>query len=243
MNRRLFLSQISAAGLSACATGSMVSATRVMVVATMHGAHEGSSTYTYDDLYERIASFRPTTIGVEIRPEDLAGPANYLTSYYPAEMIELARRYADIAHGIDWLGSAIEGQPIPDGYFQSLDVKILERALAEDAEFDDPQLDALQSQKRDLLTDATASSLNDGRYDALNRADYLRLSEQLSGTRYELISDFYRMRDDRIAANAVRLIRSDPAGRVAIVVGADHRSAVIDAIDAAFKGRVILEAV
>lgn len=63
MNRRLFLSTLSAAGLSACVTGVAKSATRVMIIATMHRAHEGSANYTYDDLYRRIAVFAPTAIG------------------------------------------------------------------------------------------------------------------------------------------------------------------------------------
>lgn len=243
MNRRLFLNLTAALALSSCAAGRADALTRVMVIATMHRAHQDSSTYSYDDLYRRIEQFAPTAIGVEIRQEDLSPPAAYLSSYYPAEMIELARCYAPIARGIDWLGPAIEGQPIPEGYFQQLEVKGLERALAADAAFDDPQLDRLQVQRQELLTDATAASLNDGRYDALNRLYYQRLADRLRGTRYQAMSDFYAMRDARIAANAIGLISANSAGRVAIVVGADHRSAVIDAIEAAMQRAVIFETV
>jgi hypothetical protein len=214
-----------------------------MVIASMHGAHRNSDSYTYEDLYERLRAFNPTAIGVEIRAEDLGRPAPYLTSYYPQEMIEIARRYASIAHGMDWLGPAIEGRPIPAGYFEQLELKRLERELATDEEFANPELDSLESQKSDLLTDATAASLNDGRYDALNRAYYRQLKEQLHRTRYQPIVDFYSARDLKIANNVLSLINANLGGRVAIVVGADHRSAVVDAIDADFGQRVRLETV
>lgn len=158
-------------------------------------------------------------------------------------MIELACRYGPIVRGIDWLGAAIEGQPIPPGYFKDLDVKLLERALADDPSFDHPELRQLHLQKRELLTVATAATANDVQYDALNRTYYRRLAEHLQGTPYQLISDFYQMRDAHIAANAVQLVKSNPGGRVVIVVGADHRSAVIDEIEASSADRVILEIV
>ncbi|MBS1199439.1 MAG: hypothetical protein H6R27_117 [Proteobacteria bacterium] len=240
MNRRRFLQLLSASGLSACAAPAAGPVTQVMVIASMHSVHQNSVTFTYDDLYERIRAFNPTAVGVEIREEDLIPPAPYLATSYPREMVELARRYAPIVHGIDWLGPAIEGRPIPSGYFERLDVKRLERELDADAEFSDPELDALQRQKSGLLTGATAASLNDGRYDTLNRTYYRRLAERLRGTRYQLVSDFYSARDRHIADNVINLINANPGGRVAIVVGADHRSAVIDAIKATFRHRVRL---
>ena len=87
-----------------------------------------------------------------------------------------------------------------------------------------------ERQKSAIIAEATVSSFNDGRYDALNRRYYRGLATHLLGTRYQLISDFYAARDAHIASNAISLIRAHPGGRVAIVVGADHRSAVLDAI-------------
>ncbi len=43
-------------------------------------------------------------------------------------MIETKFRYEANyrIYGFDWLGKSIEGKPIPDKYFETLDVKILE---------------------------------------------------------------------------------------------------------------------
>jgi hypothetical protein len=234
MHRRELLLGMLVTALGACTSRTGFQPTKVLVLATMHGAHERSINYRYEDVYARIAAFGPTALAVELRQEDLSPPAPYLASYYPAEMIELARRYASIARGIDWLGSTIEGRPIPDGYFANVDVKRLERALDADASMVDPKLDSLQSQRAAIIPEATASALNDGRYDVLNRHYYRALAAHLHGTKYQPISDFYAARDAHIAANAIALIRADRGGRVALVVGADHRSAVIDAIKPAF---------
>jgi hypothetical protein len=206
----------------------------------MHGAHQRSTNYRYEDVYARIAAFAPVALGVELRQEDLSPPAPYLASYYPTEMIELGRRYASIARGIDWLGPTIEGRPIPDGYFNNLEVKRLERALDTDASMVDPELESLQTKKAAIIPVATASTLNDGRYDALNRQYYRGLAAHIRGTRYQPVSDFYAARDAHIDVNAIALIRANRGGRVAIVVGADHRSAMIDAILAAFGNHIDL---
>lgn len=233
MNRRALLATSIVALTAACVTSPM-RRTQVMVIATLHGAHARTPTYAYDILYARIRSFAPTAMGVEIRPEDLHPPAPYLANYYPTEMIELGAEYGDRSVGLDWLGPTIEGRPIPDGYFQTMDVKVLERALDADTAMADPTLEALQHQQSALIPNATPSSLNDGRYDALNRQYYAGLAAHLHGTRYQPISDFYAARDAHIDANAVALIRANAGGRVAIVIGADHRSAMIDALHAAF---------
>jgi hypothetical protein len=239
MNRRTLLAALMGALAVGCAT-SPGRRTQVMVIATLHGAHARTPTYSYDILYARIRAFAPTAIGVEIRPEDLHPAAAYLRDYYPREMIELGAEYGDRSVGLDWLGPAIEGRPIPEGYFQTMDVKVLERALDADTSMADPALDAIQHQQSALIPSATPSSLNDGRYDALNRQYYAGLAAHLRGTRYQPISDFYAARDAHIDANAVALVRANPGGRVAIVIGADHRSAMIDALRAAFAGAIDL---
>ncbi|MGE0597737.1 MAG: hypothetical protein AB7P07_15375 [Hyphomonadaceae bacterium] len=249
INRRFFLAATVSVGACAAAHphsephGQEAPPTHVMVIATIHGAHRNSTTYSYDHLYERVRAFAPTAIGVEIRPEDLSPPAAYLASYYPREMIALSQEYAAIAAGLDWLGPTIEGQPIPDGYFPSTGIPQLSAELEADAAFDNAELDALSAQKAALVPDATASSLNDGRYDAINRDYYRRFAALVQGSRYQPLADFYAARDAHIVANALALIRANPGGRVALVVGADHRSAVVDAIAAELAGTATLEPV
>jgi hypothetical protein len=211
-----------------------------MVIATVHRLHERIPTYSYDMLYERIRAFAPTAIGVEIRPEDIREPVDYRRRYYPREMVDLSEEYAPIAAGIDWLGPAIEGQLIPDGYFQTMEIKSLERELENDPDAVSPELEALNAQKQPLIRTATPASLNDGRYDVINREYYRVLREHHRGTRYQLLPDFYAARDAHIDANGVSLVRAKPGGRVALVIGADHRAFLIDALTAAFEDQIEL---
>jgi hypothetical protein len=230
---------LAAASLAACAT-TPAPRTQVMVIATVHRLHERIPTYSYDILYQRIRDFAPTAIGVEIRPEDIREPRDYRQRYYPHEMVELSEEYAVIATGIDWLGPTIEGQLIPDGYFQSMEIKVLERELENDPTARSEALDALNAQKQPLIRTATPQSLNDGRYDAINREYYRVLRELRTRTRYQPLTDFYAARDAHLDANAVALIRANPGGRVAIVIGADHRSFMIDALTTAFGAEIEL---
>ena len=57
--------------------------TRVLVLPTIHGAHEANENYTYDDLLQLVKAYDPDVIGVEIRPEDLDLQTDSLDVFYP----------------------------------------------------------------------------------------------------------------------------------------------------------------
>ncbi|GAM98191.1 hypothetical protein U91I_01823 [alpha proteobacterium U9-1i] len=244
IDRRLFL--IAPALLSACATPPPPP-TRVLVIAVLHGAHRMNPNYTYDHLYARIRAFAPTAVGVEVRQEDLERSQAYVAANYPQEMGALAVEYDAIVSGIDWLGEDLVGREVPAGYWANEnEIKRLERALAADPNDptkNDPELETIGAAQMPLVRTGSASEMNDGRYDALTRRRYARLGELLRGTPYQPMTDFYAARDAHIDANAVALIRANPGGRVALVVGADHRFALIDAIAAAFGPAVEFEPV
>ena len=102
--------------------------TEVMVLGTIHQFHKYNKSYSFEDVFSVIDNFRPDVIGVEIREEDISQPREYLSRNYPYEMIEAKFRYDKDHHiyGFDWLGKSIEGKLIPEKYFETLEVKILE---------------------------------------------------------------------------------------------------------------------
>lgn len=218
--------------------------TQALVIATIHGAHRGHAGYSYARLYETVAAFAPDVVAVEVRPEDMGADPAYLARNYPREMLELAARYAPGSVGIDWLGDDLAGRAIPDDWWTAKSwVKALERRQARDAGFSVPALDALRDRQNALIASATPAALNDGRYDALTRAYYAGFDNAVAGGPYQRLAHFYRARDARIAANAVRLVARNPGARIAIVVGADHRAAVIDTLRRRFGRRLALAAI
>ncbi|MCT2558074.1 hypothetical protein N0B51_03670 [Tsuneonella sp. YG55] len=216
----------------------------VMVVATLHSGHRANPRYSYEDLYAIVRAFAPHAIGIEMRDEDLGREAGYLAANYPLEMRTLARQYPNITVGIDWLGTDLDGRPIPQGYWRDQSViKRLERELDADKAVVAADADVARAAQMEILGAATSSSLNDGRYDEATREYYAALSKALKGTQFAPLSAFYAERDRRIAANAAAIVAScieeaRVACRVALVVGADHRAAVIDSLAERFAGKI-----
>lgn len=213
----------------------------VMVVATMHGLHQTSPTYSYEDLYRLIASFGPDFVGVEIRAEDISRPDQYLASNYPVEMIALARRYGEHAFGFDWLGGDLAGRPVPAGWWKNdSPIKQLERELDADPDFQSDTLDAIQQRQQAILEGASAASLNDGRYDAATEEYYGAFGDMVAGSRYARLAFFYAERDRRIAEAVASFISAHPGKRVVVVLGADHRGAVADHLAERFGSTIHL---
>jgi hypothetical protein len=85
-----FLCLIILAGIT---KGSQTDRTEVLVVSSLHSAHRDHATFDYDVLFSVVRDFDPDFVGLEIRPEDIGMGEKYLSSNYPREMVELARRY------------------------------------------------------------------------------------------------------------------------------------------------------
>jgi hypothetical protein len=200
----------------------------VTVVATMHGLHAKSRSYSYQTLYDLVRRFHPDYVGVEIRQEDLARSPDYLAHNYPKEMVDLTREWGSRAFGFDWLGDDVANAAVPDDWWAKRSpIKQLERELDKDAAYKSKQLDAIQAEELGILDAATPASLNDGRYDQLNDEFYLQFGKLVSGSRYEMLADFYAERDRHLASNIVAAIKAHPGARFAILTGADHRSAIL----------------
>lgn len=212
----------------------------VAVISAMHGFHRDHPGYDYEALYALVATYEPDLVGVEIRAEDMDQPEDYLARNYPSEMIELAGAYGENAFGFDWLGPELEGRAVPENWWSEQSaLKALERAYSSDADFADPEGDALDARQVDILRAATAESLHDGRYDAVTREKYARLRERLAGTQYEALAEFYAERDRRIAEAVLDTALAHPGQTVVVVTGADHRAALIDRLSAEPRIRLL----
>jgi hypothetical protein len=203
--------------------------TRITVIATMHGLHGKSTTYSYENLYALVTSLKPDFIGVEMRQEDLPRDPQYLASMYPREMIQVAKDYGNKAFGFDWLGDDVAGRQVPaDWWANGSPIKALERQLDADSRFShDAQLDAISAAEKQILTNATAATLNDGRYDRLNDAYYARQAVLYAGTKYDLLPRFYAERDFQLALNVAATIKAHPGSNIVVLTGADHRGELV----------------
>jgi len=207
-----------------------------MAVASMHQLHKEHPSFDYDNLFQVIEHFRPDYVGVEIRPEDIGTNEVYLKNNYPFEMVKLSMDYDnDRCFGFDWLGEDIVGQPIPNNYWKDISIcKRLERELSDDVSMISnklsAELDDLFEQQMDILKTATAASLVDGRYGIVTKRYYQVSDDLLRGTKYELISDFRRRRDQEIGKNIVNFIYKHLGTRIAVVMGANHHVYALEAL-------------
>jgi hypothetical protein len=203
-------------------------ATEVILISTIHGAHKMNPNYTYDSLFAFIETFNPDIIGVEIRAEDIDSSLAYLKGNYPYEMYECLERYSSKkVLGFDWLGDDIAGQPIPKDYWkEKSEIKRLQKQLAADS-IQHQRLsvtDIITAEKNHLALNASLRELNDGRYDLINRIYYTQLTLLLQGTDYAALSDFYKRRDEQIAQHILDIITANPGRKMLFLIGADHRA-------------------
>src|SRR5690606_9807764 len=223
---------------------SQSSKTEVLVISTLHGAHEVNPNYSYADLFSFIEAFNPDVLGVEIRAEDLTRPAAYLKQNYPYEMYICREKYpSTLVVGFDWLGDDLAGRAIPERYWKEQSpIKKLQQELSADSVMREKLavLDVLSEEKKALALRASLTSLNDGRYDLINRVYYAQLNVLLKNTPYEALSTFYATRDEMIARQILALIKSHPGKRMLFLVGADHRAYVVQEITKTFGDTLML---
>jgi len=217
--------------------------TEIMILGTLHGLHRNNEAYSFDDIFSRIEHFNPDAAGVEIRSEDIDQPKEYLSKYYPYEMIETKFRSSSRipVYGFDWLGDEIKDRLIPDGYFKTLPAKILESEFDADIIPEKAYFEKLDQDRMLLVTNKTAKECNDGRYDASCEDYYAQFAAAFAVTKYQPITDFYRKRDENIGRNIISIIEQNEGKKIIFLMGMDHRVFAIKNIRAKFGDGIRIE--
>lgn len=108
--------------------------TKVYIFGSLHRAHTTNANYTYQNLYDTIASINPDVIGIEIRAADISRDTSYLKTFYPLEMIQLSiNNRTKKIYGFDWLGEITDKELLSSAYFNGLEVKKLQQKLHNDS--------------------------------------------------------------------------------------------------------------
>lgn len=219
--------------------------TEVMILGTLHGLHNDNTSYSYDDIFSIIDEYKPDVIGVEIRKEDMLQQREYLNKYYPYEMIEVKFRYEGDCkvYGFDWLGDSIKDKLIPHKYFETLDVKILERQFEATDRYtkEKGMIEIIDNIRVPLILNRTAKECNNGMYDLIVDVLYNQLEIIFKDTPFEPMSKFYRDRDKEIDKNIINIIKANMGQRIIVITGIDHKSFAIKAIKENFKDEVVLK--
>lgn len=221
-----------------------MSKTEVIILGTLHGLHKDHKKYSYEDIFDLVTFYNPDVLGVEIRKEDMNEPLEYLSEFYPYEMIELKSRFNHSmeVYGFDFLGHDLIDKLIPNNYFENHKKTLLEKQFEHDNDFVQAKtlFDIINQTRLDLIMDYNAQSINNGMYDLISNIYYKQMKFLFENTVYRELSDFYASRDHRIAQNIIEIIQANPNKRMVFVMGIDHRAYTIDAIKTFFKESIYL---
>lgn len=202
------------------------SQTTVYLIPVLHGMHKTNVRYNYDSIRATIQRINPDVIAVEIRKEDIVSDTAYLKQNYPYEMWMMRYWFPTATiEGFDWLGTELEGKPIPNRYWQDHSrIKALQKLLS---------LDTVYSKKLagcQLYADQRSAILNTSSLKALllsNDAILIKeyydcLTQQLRGSDYEELTAFYDARNQQMMQRLKDIIALHAGKRIVIITGDDH---------------------
>lgn len=223
--------------------------TQVLILGTLHGYHKKNPNYTYEHIFQIISEFNPDIIGVEIRPEDMDQPREYLEKYYPYEMIEPIFRYKDEKEvkGFDWYTKDVEGVKFTidtaKEYFEKLPSKVLFSEFQKDKSYElvRDMLDVCNNRRMEVITaNPTPAEMNDSRYDIACAIYYNQLEIAVKNTKYEVISTNFQDRDKHIDENICNIVENNNGKKLIFLLGADHRVFAIKALKERFNDKINL---
>ncbi|OWK72779.1 hypothetical protein CBW16_13060 [Flavobacteriaceae bacterium JJC] len=201
---------------------------------TLHTLHQVNSQYSYIQLRQTVAALKPDLIAVEIRSEDLMQDSLYLKKNYPYEMWMMKQWFPAVqTAGFDWLGSDIEGQPIPENYWKEISpIKKYEKALAEDSLYSNrkSKCSHFNTERLPILKTKSLAEILSSNDAQLTGKFYTCLAESLHGSVHQRVTDFYDQRNDKLLDNIKDLIAKNRNKRILIITGDDHYAFLKDKI-------------
>ena len=206
---------------------SVSSQTTVYLIPALHGLHKTNSLYNYDSIRATLQRIDPDVIAVEIRKEDINSDTTYLKQNYPYEMWMMPYWFPTVAiEGFDWMGKELEGQAIPNRYWQDRSrIKALQKLL---------ELDTVYSRKLtgcQLYADERAVLLNNSSLKGLMQSNdailikeyYDCLTQHLRGSDYEELTTFYEARNQQMMQRLQAIIQAHQGKKIVVLTGDDHR--------------------
>lgn len=202
------------------------SQTTVYLIPALHGMHKTNVRYNYDSVRATIQRINPEVIAVEIRNEDITSDTSYLKQNYPYEMWMMRYWFPTTPiEGFDWLGAELEGQPIPNRYWQDRSrIKALQKLLSLDTSYS-KKLAGCQlytDQRLAIMSNSTLKGLLQSNDDILIKAYYDCLTQSLRGSEYEELTTFYDTRNRQMIQRLQAILALHPGKRIVVITGDDH---------------------
>ncbi len=211
----------------------------VLVLPTLHGAHEVNPNYSYDDLMQHIKDFSPDVIGIEIRPVDMEMQSDSLDLFYPLEMVQVRNSFPYIVTGIDFYSDETEDQVVNRKMFTDTNtqlgrIKKLSQQMKLDSllilRHEELGIGKINEEQIRIARTYSATEFLKGEYDSLTQRQYWLEDSLFKNTVYEDYSRLNNRRDLQITKNALKLIKNNPSKKVLILVGANHRNRLVDSL-------------
>ena len=199
---------------------------KVYLIPVLHGMHQTNPEYSYDSVRATVERLKPDVIAVEIRAEDVQSDTAYLKQNYPLEMWMMRYWFPSATiTGFDWLGSELEGKPIPARYWKDHSrIKALQTLLSIDTVYS-RKLAACQlytDQRLDILERQSLRGILQSNDAILVKEYYNCLSQHLQGSDYEELTRFYDTRNERIQQNVAALAAAHKGKTIVVLTGDDH---------------------
>lgn len=213
--------------------------TQVLVIPTIHGAHEVNKNYTYEDLLEIAKAYDPHVVGVEIRPEDISMGSDSLDIFYPLEMIMVRDSFPGKVSGIDYYSEdarnvKVSRQMFLDTTSETFRMKRLAQQMGKDtallAQYQKTDIPQILEEQRKIALSYSAEDFLKGEYDSITGRQYQIEDSLFANTPYAAYTVFNNRRDAQITRNALQLVEQNAGKRVLILVGANHRNRLIDSL-------------
>ncbi len=206
--------------------------TKVYLMPVLHGMHKTNIFYTYDSVKSVVERTGADVVAVEIRPEDIGRDSHYLKKNYPYEMWMMPHWFAQkMVEGFDWLGQNIEGQPIPEGYWQNgSEAKRLQSLLGNDSVYS-ARLKTCQlytTERLKVLSSQPLKEILTSNDDILTKEYYNCLQQHLRGSDYEYLTQFYTLRNQKMMQNLDALFEKHKGKTLVVLTGADHYPYLLD---------------
>lgn len=222
--------------------------TEVLVLPTLHGAHEMNMNYTYDHLMAIVKAYDPDVIGVEIRPVDMQLQSDSLDVFYPIEMIRVRDSFPDKTHGIDFYSQSVENETVHrkmfvDSTTEMGRIKRLQRDMGMDSllisRYEALGIPEIQKNQQRIAMNYSAEEMLNGEYDSLTGRQYMLEDSLFKDSDYEAYSRFNNNRDLQITKNALKLIGEHPGEKVLLLLGANHRNRLVDSLQNKAQVRLV----